>query len=194
VFRTTASDNFNAIDPSLATAADGGKWLALGSSWSGIKMIKLDAATGKPAASPTVYSLAAKPFPDPEEGAGITYHDGYYYLFVSVDNCCRGISSTYHVQVGRSTSITGPYLDAAGTDMMNGGGMEVQGTDAGMIGPGGEFVVASGGSSDLVYHYYDAFDNGAAWVQVRPLTWVDGWPVTGRALVPVPGEPGPPGS
>jgi beta-xylosidase len=132
--------------------------------------------------------------PDPEEGAGITYHGGYYYLFVSVDNCCRGISSTYHVQVGRSTSITGPYLDAAGTDMMNGGGMEVQGTDAGMIGPGGEFVFASGGSSYLVYHYYDAFHKGDAWVQVRPLTWVGGWPVTGRALVPVPGEPGPPGS
>jgi arabinan endo-1,5-alpha-L-arabinosidase len=76
--------------------------------------------------------------------------------------------------------------------MMNGGGMEVQGTDAGMIGPGGEFVFASGGSSYFVYHYYDAFDNGDAWVQVRPLTWVDGWPVTGRVLVPVPGEPGPP--
>ena len=68
VFRTTSADNFNAIDPSLVTAADGGKWLALGSFFSGIKMIQLDAATGKPAASPTVYSLAAKPFPDPEEG------------------------------------------------------------------------------------------------------------------------------
>jgi hypothetical protein len=47
--------------------------------------------------------------------------------------------------------VGGPYPDAAGTDMMNGGGMEVQGTDAGMIGPGGEFVFASGGSSYLVY-------------------------------------------
>jgi arabinan endo-1,5-alpha-L-arabinosidase len=194
VFRTTSADNFNAIDPSLVTAADGGKWLVLGSFFSGIKMIQLDAATGKPAASPTVYSLASKPFPDPEEGAGITYHDGYYYLFVSVDNCCRGISSTYHVQVGRSTSITGPYVDAAGTAMTNGGGMEVQGTDAGMIGPGGEFVFASGGSDDLVYHYYDAFDNGDAWIQIRPLTWVGGWPVTGQALVPVPGKTGPPAS
>jgi arabinan endo-1,5-alpha-L-arabinosidase len=194
VFRTTSADNFNAIDPSLVTATGGGKWLVLGSFFSGIKMIQLDAATGKPAASPTVYSLAAKPFPDPEEGAGITYHDGYYYLFVSVDNCCRGISSTYHVQVGRSTSVTGPYVDAAGTDMMNGGGMEVQGTDAGMIGPGGEFIFSGGGSDYLVYHYYDAFDNGDAWVQVRPLIWVGGWPVTGQALVPVPGQAGPPGS
>jgi arabinan endo-1,5-alpha-L-arabinosidase len=194
VFRTTSADNFNAIDPSLVTATDGGKWLVLGSFFSGIKMIRLDAATGKPAASPTVYSLAAKPFPDPEEGAGITYHDGYYYLFVSVDNCCRGISSTYHVQVGRSTSITGPYVDASGTDMMNGGGMEVQGTDAGMIGPGGEFIFTGGGSDYLVYHYYDAFDSGDAWIQVRPLTWVGGWPVTGQALVPVPGQAGLPAS
>ena len=194
VFRTTSADNFNAIDPSLVTAADGGKWLVLGSFFSGIKMIQLDAATGRPAASPTVYSLASKPFPDPEEGAGITYHDGYYYLFVSVDNCCRGISSTYHVQVGRSTSITGPYIDASGTAMTNGGGMEVQGTDAGMIGPGGEFVFTSGGSDWLVYHYYDAFDNGDAWIQIRPLTWVGGWPVTGQAFVPVPGQSGPPAS
>jgi arabinan endo-1,5-alpha-L-arabinosidase len=78
--------------------------------------------------------------------------------------------------------------------MMNGGGMEVQGTDAGMIGPDGEFVFTDGGSDYLVYHYYDAFDNGGASVQIRPLTWVDGWPVTGQALVPVPGQDGPPTS
>jgi len=72
--------------------------------------------------------------------------------------------------------------------MTNGGGTEVQGTDAGMIGPGGEFVYQASGSDDLVYHYYDAYSNGDAWVQIRPLTWVDGWPVTGNPMVPVPGE------
>jgi arabinan endo-1,5-alpha-L-arabinosidase len=196
VFRSYSSDNYNAIDPSLVTAADGSKWLVFGSYWSGIKLIALDAATGKPnTPTPTIYSLAAKPFPDPEEGAGIVYHDGYYYLFVAVDTCCHGISSTYHIQVGRSTSITGPYTDASGTDMLNGGGMEVQGADAGMIGPGSPFVFAADGGQDwLVYHYYDAYDNGAAWLQVRPLIWVDGWPVTGQPLVPVPGQPGPPGA
>lgn len=189
VFSSSAADDFNAIDPSLVTDANGGKWLVLGSFWSGIKLIGLDPATGKPAtSSPTVYSIASKPSPDAEEGAGIVYHDGYYYLFVSVGFCCRGISSTYHIQVGRSTSVTGPYADAAGTGMASGGGTDVQGTDAGMIGPGGEFVYQANGSDDLVYHYYDAYASGDAWVQIRPLIWVNGWPVTGNPIVPVPGE------
>jgi arabinan endo-1,5-alpha-L-arabinosidase len=94
--------------------------------------------------------------------------------------------------VGRSASITGPYVDASGTAMMAGGGMEVRGTDAGMIGPGSPFIFQDGAVPFLVYHYYDAFDNGDAWIQIRPLTWVSGWPVTGSPLVPVPGEPGPP--
>jgi len=128
VFRTTSADNYNAIDPSLVSGADGSKWLVFGSYWSGIKLISLNPATGKPASpTPAVSSVAAKPFPDPEEGAGIVYHDGYYYLFVAVDTCCQGISSTYHIQAGRSASITGPYSDASGTLMSNGGGMEVQG-------------------------------------------------------------------
>jgi arabinan endo-1,5-alpha-L-arabinosidase len=195
VFRTSSSDNFNAIDPSLVTGEGGAKYLVLGSFWSGIKLISLDPATGKPATStPTVNSIAAKPFPDPEEGAGIVYHDGYYYLFVAIDNCCRGISSTYHIQVGRSVSVTGPYTDAEGTDMLNGGGMEVQGTDAGMIGPGSPFIFSTRGGQDwLVYHYYDAYSAGDAWLQIRPLTWIGGWPVTGNPIVAVPGEHGPAG-
>jgi arabinan endo-1,5-alpha-L-arabinosidase len=192
VFRSSSSDNYNAIDPSMVTGANGSKWLVFGSFWSGIKLIGLDSVTGKPAtATPTVYSLAAKPFPDPEEGAGIVYHDGYYYLFVAVDTCCRGISSTYHIQVGRSASVTGPYTDASGTAMSDGGGMEVQGADAGMIGPGSPFVFAAHGGGDwFVYHYYDAYASGDAWLQVRPLIWVGGWPVTGNPMVPVPGQGG----
>jgi arabinan endo-1,5-alpha-L-arabinosidase len=192
VFRSVSADDYNAIDPSLVTAANGAKWLVFGSYWSGIKLIALDAATGKPAtSSPTIYSLAEKPAPDPEEGSGIVYHDGYYYLFVAVGTCCQGISSTYHIQVGRATAITGPYTDASGKDMLGGGGMDVQGTDEGMVGPGSPFVfTAAGGHPWLVYHYYDAFDSGDAWLQIRPLAWADGWPVTGAPMVPVPGEGG----
>ena len=51
-----------------------------------------------------------------------TYRDGYYYLYASTDFCCRGLDSTYKIVVGRSESVTGPYLDKDGKDMMEGGG------------------------------------------------------------------------
>jgi arabinan endo-1,5-alpha-L-arabinosidase len=190
VFRSTSSDDFNAIDPSVVRAAGGAKWLVFGSFWSGIKLLRLDAATGKPAsATPAVGSLAQRPAPDAEEGAGITYHDGYYYLFVSFDSCCQGIGSSYRIMAGRSASVTGPYVDPNGTSMMNAGGMELQGSDEAMIGPGSSSVYQDGARSYLVYHYYDAFSDGDPWVQVRPLVWTSsGWPVTGQPLTPVPGS------
>jgi arabinan endo-1,5-alpha-L-arabinosidase len=111
---------------------------------------------------------------------------------VSFDTCCAGISSTYRIMDGRSQSVTGPYVDPSGTSMMNSGGMEVQGSDEGMIGPGSSSIFTDGGQSYLVYHYYDAFDSGDPWVQVRPLVWTSaGWPVTGAPLVPVPDSPVP---
>ncbi len=193
VLASSTTDDYNAIDPSLVSTPSGAKYLVFGSYWSGIKLFQIDPATGKPSsASPTIYSLAERPAPDAEEGAGITYHDGYYYLFVSFDTCCAGISSTYRIMDGRSQSVTGPYVDPSGTSMMNSGGMEVQGSDEGMIGPGSSSIFTDGGQSYLVYHYYDAFDSGDPWVQVRPLVWTSsGWPVTGAPLVPVPDSPVP---
>jgi arabinan endo-1,5-alpha-L-arabinosidase len=190
VFQSTTADNFNAIDPSLVNGPSGTKWMVFGSFWSGIQLLQLNPATGKPASSsPAITPLAQQPTPDPLEGAAITFHGGYYYLFASLGFCCRGIGSSYSVIVGRSTSITGPYVDSQGTAMMNGGGMEVQGAVQGMIGPGSASVYQDATGSYLVYHYYDAFSGGDAWVQVRPIIWADGWPVTGSALVPVPGSP-----
>ncbi len=95
----------------------GQPWLSFGSFWSGIKMRKIDAATGKPsAADPTLYSLAARMRPgNPEpakpglpadwqavEAPFIVRHGDFYYLFVSFDLCCRGTRSNYRTMVGRS--------------------------------------------------------------------------------------------
>ena len=70
----------------------------------------------------------------------IVAHGGYYYLFVSSGACCKGIGSSYQVIVGRSAQITGPYVDPNGTLMTDGGGMELLGSDEGMIGPGSASV------------------------------------------------------
>ena len=49
-------------------------------------------------------------------------HGDYYYLFVSFDYCCKGLKSDYKVMVGRSKTVTGPYLDKDGKAMNKGGG------------------------------------------------------------------------
>lgn len=190
VFSSDAADNYNAIDPALVTGIGGNKWLLFGSFWSGIKLMKLDPATGKPAsAHPTLYSLSEAPSPDAEEGSYIVPHGGYYYLFVSAGDCCKGIGSSYQIIVGKSKQITGPYVDPNGTAMTDGGGMEFLGSSEGMIGPG-SLSVYQGANGDLIdYHYYDAWDQGNPWVQVRHIYWAAGWPVTGPPLVPVPGSP-----
>ena len=74
---------------------------------------------------------------DSESGAVeapfVFQHGDYYYLFASWDRCCRGVESTYKVVVGRSKSITGPYVDKEGEPLFRGGGSLVHGqsiTDA----------------------------------------------------------------
>src|SRR5258707_6060117 len=94
--------------------------------------------------SPTIYSLAERPAPDALEGAGITYHDGYYYLFVSFDTCCAGISSTYRIMAGRSASGNRPDVDPARTAVMNNGRMEAQGGVEGLIGPRSSPIIVDG--------------------------------------------------
>jgi arabinan endo-1,5-alpha-L-arabinosidase len=190
VLRSRTQDDFNAIDPNFAVDAKGGTWLAFGSFWSGIKLVNLDPQTGKPSDS-TFYSLAArKPpvNPPPEkpdlppdwqavEAPFIVRHGHYYYLFVSWDLCCRGTKSTYRIMVGRSSEITGPYVDEDGEIMRDGGGSPVLTGNARWFGPGGQSVLLGHGKDPdiLVFHAY-AETTGKPALQVSTLTWEDGWP------------------
>jgi arabinan endo-1,5-alpha-L-arabinosidase len=190
VFSSSATDDYNAIDPALVSGPGGTKWLLFGSFWSGIKLLPLNPATGMPLSGAKLFSLSGTTAPDAEEGAYVVAHGGYYYLFVSSGACCKGIGSSYEIIVGRSEHLTGPYFDPNGTAMTDGGGMELLGSDEGMIGPGSPSVYVAGHADLIDYHYYDAWDNGDPWIQVRPLLWTStGWPVTGPPIVPVPGAP-----
>jgi arabinan endo-1,5-alpha-L-arabinosidase len=176
--------DYNAIDPDLAIDARAQVWLAFGSQWSGIKLVRLDPATGKPQGRhPRLHALAARPSAKPIEAPFIFERDGFFYLFASFDLCCMGASSTYKIMVGRARSITGPYVDRQGRPMTEGGGTLVLGSDARYHGPGHNSVLAAGESDDLVYHTYDALNDGIATLQIRPLSWTaDGWPVAGPPL------------
>jgi arabinan endo-1,5-alpha-L-arabinosidase len=181
VIGSTREDDWNAIDANLAVDKDGGMWLALGSFWSGIKLRRLDAATGKPSRKDTtLYSLASRRPLDPPaiEAPFIVRRGDYYYLFVSFDRCCRGRESTYKIMVGRSRKITGPYLDKRGKPMMEGGGtLLVEGTDT-WRGPGGQSVLLDAKVDLLVFHAYHGV-TGRPTLQISTMIWEKGWPRAG---------------
>jgi arabinan endo-1,5-alpha-L-arabinosidase len=180
VLRSTPGvDDFNAIDPDVVVDANGASWLALGSFWSGIKLRRLDPATGMPsAADPVFHALATRQAPGAVEGPSIVRHGRFYYLFASFDFCCRGVDSDYRLMVGRARSVLGPYVDRAGAPMLQGGGTELLRGYNEFAGPGGADVYGH----LLVHHYYDRDDAGLPKLSVRRLRWRAGWPVLGDPL------------
>jgi arabinan endo-1,5-alpha-L-arabinosidase len=159
--------NYNAIDPNLIVDGSGQWWLSFGSFWSGIKMIRLDSGSGMRSGSDRAVRSIASRGGGPIEAPYIYRHGGYYYLFVSFDYCCRGAASTYRIMVGRSTSITGPYVDRNGVPMNNGGGTEILAGHGSTNGPGHEAVLSDVDGDVLFYHYYA--DSGASYLGINLL-------------------------
>jgi arabinan endo-1,5-alpha-L-arabinosidase len=177
VVRTQDGDGYNAIDPGVFHDGDGSLWLAFGSYWSGIKLIQLNPQTGKrTAADSNILSLAHN---DSIEASYLCKHDKYYYLFVNWGSCCAGPKSTYNIRVGRSEVVTGPYLDKAGTDMMQRGGSVFLATTNGpLIGPGHAGTLNAQGRDWFTSDFEgDLRMNGKATLAIMPLRWnADGWP------------------
>lgn len=186
VIQSTNGSPFNTIDPNVTFDANGQPWLVFGSYWNGIYITQLDPVTGlRIAPNSPVTQLA---YNTSIEAACIYRRGGYYYLFVNWGSCCDGVNSTYHVRVGRSTSITGPYLDRNGVDLRNRGGTIFAESSGKFTGPGHIGVLEDEGQRWMSYHYYDAgaYSSGygaygVANFDVAPLEWTtDDWPVFPR--------------
>ncbi len=105
-------------------------------------------ATGKLISDDTpVFALAGRQG-GAIEAPSILEHEGKFYLFVSFDQCCKGVASTYNIRVGRADRIEGPYLDRDGKDMLEGGGSLVLATTGRFIGPGGQEAVKTSQGRD----------------------------------------------
>jgi arabinan endo-1,5-alpha-L-arabinosidase len=178
------ADDWNAIDPNLVIENSTRHWLVWGSFWSGIKMRRVDPENGKLSPSDdTMYALASRPREDPIHGAVeapfIVRHDPYWYLFVSFDRCCRGAESTYNIRVGRSSDVTGPYLDKNGVKLSEGGGsLVLEAATARWRGPGHPGFLREGSADFMFFHAYfgEGRGRGSA-LQISTLAWEDGWPV-----------------
>jgi arabinan endo-1,5-alpha-L-arabinosidase len=173
-----ARDDWNAIDPNVVVDAAGTPWLAFGSFWSGLKLVRLNSTGAR--ADDVVLSIAARPGSTAIEASFIVRRGEYYYLFASFDKCCAGVDSTYNVRVGRAKDVRGPYVDDAGTAMTQGGGkMFLQGAGR-YHGPGHSAVLIDGKLAYDIHHAYDANANGASILRISELVWDDkGWPLSG---------------
>ncbi|KAJ7242826.1 glycoside hydrolase family 43 protein [Mycena haematopus] len=173
VTSTATGSTYNAIDPNLFI--DGSNWwLSLGSFWSGIKLEALGSSTGKPS-STSVTSLATRTADSGAIEASVIYKFGsFYYLFTSWDICCDGTSSTYNIRVGRSSSVSGPYVDKSGVNLLNGGGTLVLASHDNVIGPGGQDLLTDVDGTVMVYHYYTS---AGTFLGINLLDFTSGWPV-----------------
>ncbi|SEM41708.1 arabinan endo-1,5-alpha-L-arabinosidase [bacterium A37T11] len=177
---------WNAIDPNLAIGEKDTPYLAFGSFWNGIQLVRLRKDRIHLAEAPSKAITLASHKKDPGssgdnaiEGAFIFKKGGYYYLFASIDYCCKGPQSTYKMIVGRSKSLKGPYLDNQGNDLRKGGGHILLAGDTDWYGVGHNAVFhdPKSGIDYLIFHGYDAHENGRPKLRIEPLIWnPDGWP------------------
>jgi arabinan endo-1,5-alpha-L-arabinosidase len=188
--------NWNAIDPNIISDKKGNAWMTFGSFWDGIKQIRLkknrleilgDTINLPTIASRKKESSLSNPSAvddNPKDAGGnaieapfIFYKNGYYYLFASIDYCCKGIKSTYKMVVGKSKKITGPFIDKEGMDMAKGGGTILLQGDKNWYGVGHNAVASYNGTDYIVFHAYDAADNGKSKLRVEKIFWNNAWPV-----------------
>jgi arabinan endo-1,5-alpha-L-arabinosidase len=183
-------DLWNAIDPNFVRDEANTPWLVFGSFWSGMKLVKLNENLREVAEPQQWYTVSkrARDFKTNDTLAGkgtegaveapfIFKKNGYFYLFVSFDFCCRGVESTYKIMVGRAKDVRGPYLDKDGKRMDEGGGSLVLEGNQLWNGVGHNSAYTFGGKDYLIYHAYDAKDGGKPKLKIQELKWdKDSWP------------------
>jgi arabinan endo-1,5-alpha-L-arabinosidase len=174
------NSNVNCIDPSLFWDEEGKLWLSYGSYFGGIRFAELNPSTGKPL-NDTRFAVASGNC----EASYVIHHGEYYYLFINRGTCCQGTSSTYHIQVGRSSNPTGPFLDKEGVNLNANGGSTILSSDDNFIGPGCLGYFAENGIEWASYHYYDGNAGGMATLGIANLRWdATEWPIITSEWIP----------
>ncbi|MGY4386272.1 arabinan endo-1,5-alpha-L-arabinosidase [Pedobacter sp. UYP24] len=180
---TPGLTNWNAIDPNLITDKKGNPYLAFGSFWGGLQLLPLSADRLHPAYPGILpQTIASRKKEEgkanPIEAPFVFKKGSYFYLFASIDFCCRGPESTYKMIVGRSKTLTGPYLDKDGIEMAKGGGTVLLAGNKDWYGVGHNAVCTFDRLDYLIFHGYSAAEGGAPKLLIRKIDWIKGWPVT----------------
>lgn len=154
------STPYNAIDANLVNGTGAnGFHLQWGSYWEQIYQAQVSINGPYVFASGNQNQIAHDPNKPQMEGPSIYYKNGYYYMFLSVGICCTytptpTAGTEYHINVCRSTSPTGPYVDQNGVSCTNGGGTTVLASHDQVYAPGGQGVFPDPVYGDVLYYHY----------------------------------------
>ena len=173
-------EDCDAIDAGLFMDPETGRlWCTYGTYFGFIRIVELDPRTGARVEGNEPVNIAIDC-----EATTIIYRNGWYYLLGTHGTCCDGVNSTYNIVVGRSRSVTGPFIDNVGRDMLAGGGkMVIDGEDR-QFGAGhfGRYI-EDNGVEKMSFHWEADLDrSGRSVLAIRPLVWVNDWPVAGDAF------------
>jgi arabinan endo-1,5-alpha-L-arabinosidase len=168
----------DAIDPGLLLDPNTGRlWVSYGTYFGNIRIIELDPNTGERIKGNKEQDIAIDC-----EATDLIYRNGWYYLLGTHGTCCDGVNSTYNIVVGRSRSVTGPYMDNVGRDMLQGGGKMVIAAGDRVVGPGhfGRTIIDEGVEVMSCHYEADFNQSGRSVLGLRPLLWKNDWPVAGE--------------
>ena len=178
VAESLVDEDCDAIDAGLLLDPVTGRlWLSYGTYFGFIRLVELDPQTGKRVEGNEPVNIAIDC-----EATTMMYRNGWYYLLGTHGTCCDGMNSTYNIVVGRSRSVTGPYLDNMGRDMLRGGGKMVLAAHGRVTGPGhfGRYIEEDGVEKMSCHFEADLDRSGRSVLGIRPLLWVNDWPKAGE--------------
>lgn len=180
VASSQVDEDCDAIDAGLfMDPVTGRLWCTYGTYFGFIRIVELDPKTGARVEGNEPVNIAIDC-----EATTIIWRNGWYYLLGTHGTCCDGVNSTYNIVVGRSRSVTGPYLDNVGRDMIAGGGKMVIDADDRQFGAGhfGRYIEDEG-VEKMSFHWEADLDrSGRSVLAIRPLLWVNDWPVAGSSF------------
>lgn len=173
-------EDCDAIDAGLfMDPVTGRLYCTYGTYFGFIRMVELDPKTGAKVGDAQDPDIAIDC-----EATTMIYRNGWYYLLGTHGTCCDGVNSTYNIVVGRSRNVTGPFLDNMGRDMVAGGGKMVIDSEDRQFGAGhfGRYI-EDDGVEKMSFHWEADLDRSARSVlAIRPIVWVNDWPVAGDAF------------
>ena len=177
VAHSEVDEDCDAIDIALFLDPTTGRlWCTYGTYFGAIRIVELDPKTGERMPGNIEKDVAIDC-----EASDLIYHNGWYYLLGTHGTCCDGTNSTYNIVCGRSRNVTGPFVDNMGRDMMAGGGKMVAAAEHRRIGAGhfGRTIITEGVEKTSFHWEADMDLSGRSTLAIRPLLWVNDWPVAG---------------